>query len=115
LVFALPGNPVSVAVTFSLFARPAVEALLGARPARQLGPQARLERPVRRNTLRDQAIRVTLELREGELVATPTGKQDSHLLTSLVRADSLALIPSGDGELPAGSAVRLERLPGCQL
>ena len=115
LVFALPGNPVSVAVTFSLFARPAVEALLGARRSRRLRPQARLARPVRRNTVRDQAIRVTLELRAGELVATPTGKQDSHMLTSLVRADSLALIPSGDGELPAGSAVRLEPLPGCQL
>ena len=112
LVFALPGNPVSAAVTFSLFARPAVEALLGLTPAKQLRRRARLATDVRRNPARDQAIRVELELDADQLVARPTGKQDSHLVTSLVRADSLALIPRGDGALPAGAVVELEPLPG---
>lgn len=115
LVFALPGNPVSVAVTFSLFAAPAIDALLGLRPAKRLRRRARLATDARRNPGRDQAIRVTLELDgDDQLVARPTGKQDSHLVTSLVRADSLALIPRGDGALPAGSIVELEPLPGAR-
>jgi molybdopterin molybdotransferase len=112
LVFALPGNPVSVAVTFALFVAPAIDALLGARPARRLGRRARLRSEVRRNPVRDMAIRVRLELEGDELVALPTGKQDSHLITSLARADSLALIPRGEGALPTGASVALEPLPG---
>jgi molybdopterin molybdotransferase len=112
LVLALPGNPVSVAVTFGLFAAPAIDALLGATPRTPLLNRARLAVDVRRNGARDQAIRVTLDLRESGMVATPTGAQGSHLLTSLVRADSLALIPRGDGALPAGTPVALIPLPG---
>jgi molybdopterin molybdotransferase len=111
LVFALPGNPASAAVTFSLFARPALEALQGARPERELLTRARLAGAVRRKSGRDQAIRVRLETGEDGLLAHPTGAQDSHLLTSLVRADALAIIPLGDGPLPAGSEVRLLPLP----
>ena len=43
--------------------------------------------------------------------ATPTGPQDSHVLTSMLGADALALVPRGEGELPAGSEVEVERLP----
>ncbi len=112
LVFALPGNPVSVAVTFSLFVAPAIEALLGARPTTALFNQASLAVDVRRNGTRDQAIRVELAVRDGALVAAPSGAQGSHLLTSLLRADALALIPCGEGALPAGTIVELAPLPG---
>lgn len=111
LVFALPGNPVSVAVTFTLFVRPAIEALLGARPERTILQTARLATDVRRNGKREQAIRVMLETHEDQLLATPTGPQASHMLTSLARADALALIPRGAGMLPAGTIVSLELLP----
>ena len=46
----------------------------------------------------------------GTLTAHPTGPQGSHMLSSLLGADALALIPSGDGELAAGEPVELERL-----
>jgi molybdopterin molybdotransferase len=111
LVFALPGNPVSTAVTFSLFARPALDALLGAAPERAPADQARLDADARRSPGRDQAIRVRLRSVDGELRATSTGAQDSHLYTSLLAADALAIIPRGEGVLPAGSAVRLEPPP----
>jgi molybdopterin molybdotransferase len=112
LVFALPGNPVSVAVTFALFVAPAIDALLGLERRRPLLHRARLKDAVRRNPIRDQAIRVKLELNGDELLAAPAGRQDSHLLTSLARADSLALIPRGEGMLGAGAIVELEPLPG---
>ncbi len=111
LVFALPGNPVSAAVTFALFAQPALDALLGARPARQILTAARVTVDVRRNPARDQAIRVTLALDGLELTAAPAGAQESHLITSLTRADALAIIPQGDGWLAAGTTVGLAPLP----
>ena len=112
LVFALPGNPVSAAVTFSLFTRPALEALLGLAPRTPVLRAARLGSPVKRNPGRDQAIRVRLETHDDEVLAFPTGAQDSHLFSSLLGADSLAIIPRGDGLLDTGVSVRLEPLPG---
>lgn len=106
LVFGLPGNPVSAAVTFSLFVAPALGALQqrGGEP----GPrQAALGAAVPRNPRREQAVRVRLERRGEETLAVPNGPQGSHVITSLVGADALALIPVGQGDLPAGSTVDL--------
>lgn len=112
LVFGLPGNPVSAAVTFSLFSAPALAALQGATVAAITAGEAVLGESVRRNRRRDQAIRVRLERRDGATVAVPNGPQDSHALTSLLGADALALIPSGEGSLEAGTRVALAAPPG---
>ena len=66
---------------------------------------------VRRNPDREQAMRVRLERENGRLVATPNGPQASHIVTSLLGADALALVPAGVGELEAGATVALEPLP----
>ena len=111
LVFGLPGNPVSAAVTFVLFVLPALAALQGAAhpvPARREGV---LGEDVPRNRHREQAIRVRIEQRNGRPVVSPTGPQPSHYITSLLGADALALIPAGEGIQPAGSPVALEPLP----
>jgi molybdopterin molybdotransferase len=55
-------------------------------------------------------VRVRLQRRSGQLVATPTGPQGSHIVTSLLGADALAVIPAGHGELEAGATVALEPL-----
>jgi molybdopterin molybdotransferase len=112
LVFGLPGNPVSAVVTFSLFVSPALAALQGAHPVRGHEGTAVLGVEVRRNPRREQAIRVRLERGDGPPVATPNGPQGSHVLTSLIGADALAMIPAGEGALPAGSPVALEPLAG---
>ncbi len=111
LVFGLPGNPVSVAVTFSLFARPAVDALLGALPQHAPIAEARLGVAVNRDPARDQAIRVSLEMRDGVPVVLPAGAQDSHLFSSLLRADCLAIVERGEGQLEPGETVPLAPLP----
>ena len=59
-----------------------------------------------RNPRRDECVRVTL--REG--VATPTGPQGSHVLTSMLGADGLAVVPAGEGRLPTGTEVAVELL-----
>jgi molybdopterin molybdotransferase len=110
LVFGLPGNPVSAFVTFSLFARPALHALQGATEDHPLDTEAVLATAVRRNPGREMAIRVRLERMDGRTVALPNGPQASHIVTSLLGADALALIPAGEGEAPAGTRVRLQPL-----
>lgn len=109
LVFGLPGNPVSAAVTFSLFVAPALAALQGLSPSQAAG-DAVLGTEVPRNRRREQALRVRLERRDGITVAVPNGPQGSHVITSLVGADALALIPPGEGSLAAGAPVALAPL-----
>jgi molybdopterin molybdotransferase len=109
LVFGLPGNPVSAMVTFQLFARPALAALQGADPAPR-SASATLDEPVRRNPGREEAVRVRLRHTDDGLHALTTGEQGSHMLTSMLGADALALVASGDGELAAGERVEVQFL-----
>ncbi len=110
LVFGLPGNPVSAVVTFSLFVAPALAAMQGASRRRALEPEAVLGVDVKRNPRREQAVRVLLRRGDGPPVATPNGAQGSHILSSLIGADALAMIPAGEGAAPAGTVVALEEL-----
>jgi molybdopterin molybdotransferase len=109
LAFGLPGNPVSAMVTFQLFARPALAALQGAAPD---APRttAVLAHPVARNPRREEAVRVRLRHTDQGLEAETTGEQGSHMLTSMLGADGLAMIAPGDGELAAGERVEVELL-----
>jgi molybdopterin molybdotransferase len=109
LVFGLPGNPVSAMVTFHLFARPALRAMQGAAPAEERAT-ALLDQPMRRNPRREQAVRVRLRSDGDGWHASPTGEQGSHMLTSMLGARALALIPSGEGELARGDRVEVELL-----
>ena len=110
LVFGLPGNPVSAVVTFSLFVAPALAALLGSPPTAPPDATAILGASVKRNREREQAVRVHLARADGVTTATPTGPQDSHIVTSLLGADALALIPPSESPLPVGSEVALAYL-----
>jgi molybdopterin molybdotransferase len=110
LAFGLPGNPVSAMVTFQLFVRPALAALQGADPS-ITRTAARLDQPVARLARREQAVRVRLVAGEDGWRAAPTkGAQGSHVLTSMLGADALALIAPGEDEAPAGELVEVELL-----
>jgi molybdopterin molybdotransferase len=111
LVFGLPGNPVSAMVTFQLFARPALRALQG---AEALPPPltAVLDEPLRRNPGRDQMVRCALSAQDDGWHAVSTGPQGSHVLTSMLGADALALVPRGEGEISEGERIRIEPLNG---
>jgi molybdopterin molybdotransferase len=102
---------VSAMVTFQLFARPALAALQGAAPDARRA-MAKLEGPIARNPEREQAVRVNLlQSRDNGFLASPTkGAQGSHVLTSMVGADGLALIAPGEGDAPAGERVVVELL-----
>jgi molybdopterin molybdotransferase len=110
LIVGLPGNPVSAVVCFLLLARPAILAMQGLAPDRHR-TRAVLDGGYAKRPGRMHAVRCTLELREDGWHARPTGEQASHILTSMLGADALALIPAASGPVKAGETVEVELLP----
>lgn len=114
-LFGLPGNPVSVFVTFELFVRPVLRLLAGHprafdRPVRV----ARLAEPMRGSAGRLNLTRVVLAQdpdRPDGVVARSSGGQDSYMLASLAAANALAFLPP-DADLPAGAEVVVWELRG---
>jgi molybdopterin molybdotransferase len=109
LVFGLPGNPVSAMVTFTLLVRPALMALSGGQPERRR-TTARLDRDYEKSPGRAHAVRCRLELREDGWHAQPAERHGSHILTSMLGADALAIIPTASGDMGAGERVEIELL-----
>ena len=105
--FGLPGNPVSAMVTFQLFARPALRALQGADPS-ATRTVARLDGPIAANGDRDQAVRCRLRVADDGWHAEPTGPQGSHVMSSMLGAAALAVVPAGDRDLAPGDTVAIE-------
>jgi molybdopterin molybdotransferase len=107
--FGLPGNPVSAMVTFQLFARPALRALQGADPA-VTRSSAVLDGPIAANSERDQAVRCRLRMSDDGWHAEPTGPQGSHVMSSMLGAAALAIVPAGEQDLGPGERVVIELL-----
>jgi molybdopterin molybdotransferase len=110
LVFGLPGNPVSAMVTFLLFVRPAIRAMLGASPTHADRATAVLDSDYPKQPGRAHVVRCRLELSDDGWHATPTKDQGSHVLTSMLGADALAIIPTTSGTVRAGERVEIELL-----
>jgi molybdopterin molybdotransferase len=107
LVFGLPGNPVSAMVVFLLLVRPALCALLGTAPGRHRA-KAVLDEAYEKRPGRAHAVRCRLELRDDGWHARPTGAQGSHVLSSMLGVDALALIPARSAGAQAGEVVEIE-------
>ncbi|MBK8987851.1 MAG: molybdopterin molybdotransferase MoeA [Chloroflexi bacterium] len=102
----LPGNPVSALVSFERFARAAIL---------KMGGHTRLDRPQLTVVLQDAIhsdgresyIRAVVARSEaGGYSATTTGSQGSHVMTSLVKANALLIVPEGVTFVPPGEHLR---------
>jgi molybdopterin molybdotransferase len=110
LVFGLPGNPVSAMVTFHLFAKPALRALVGLDPLAGR-THAVLAAAYCKKPGKAHYLRCRLELTDaGRRAHLTRESQGSHVLTSMLGADALAAIPADAGELAAGDRVAVELL-----
>ena len=105
LVFNLPGNPVSVLVTFELFVRPAVNALLGAGDPLPAFQHGTLAAPVRRNPRRDELLRAVATRDNAGVALEPLAGQESHMIVRAGQATALVLVEAGEGELAPGGTV----------
>jgi molybdenum cofactor synthesis domain-containing protein len=113
LVFGLPGNPVSVSVTFNLFARTALRAMQGCKDAAMREEWAVLERGVKGAVERASYLPAQLQTNtEGQLLAQPLKWGGSSDFVAFARATALVHVPEGVRSLDAGTKVRVVRLPG---
>ncbi len=109
-VFSLPGNPVSSLLTFEEFVRPALLKMMGhPRCLRPLVP-AVLQQDVPKKTGRVAFLRVRLRDRGGQLVAWPSGNQETGILKTQILADGIAVVPADQGHLSAGMPVQVQVL-----
>ncbi len=114
LFFGLPGNPVSAVVTFHQFVQAALLKRMGMNPL----PQPLQLRAYTRERLHKVPGRA--EFQRGWLSWEPegftvrgSGSQESHLLSSLTKANCYIVLPAEQGDIPAGSQVLVQPLGGC--
>jgi molybdenum cofactor synthesis domain-containing protein len=119
LLFGLPGNPVSTAVTFQLFVRPALRRLSGGATVGLADDRGVLAEPVSKSQGRRAYIRVVVDRdpggrvrrdEQGRVIARLAGGQGSHVLSALAAADALAVVPEDVGGLDAGAEVEIHWL-----
>jgi molybdenum cofactor synthesis domain len=98
----LPGNPVSSMVTFEQFARPAILKMMGKKNLAKPSIQAVIEDDVINTDGRRLFTRVVVTRRDGQYYAHVTGPQGSGILTSMAKADGLAIIPENTEGVKVG-------------
>ena len=116
-LFGLPGNPVSAMVCFELFVRPALMRMMGREDRKRPRIEVYFEDDVKNQFGRMHAMRVSLERTQRGWLARSVGAQGSGLVSSLTRADALALVGPESGGVRAGDPVeaivlREEKLVG---
>jgi molybdopterin molybdotransferase len=104
-VVTLPGNPVSAAISFEIFVRPALLAAAGHRVVARPNPRGALATDVTAPPGRRQYRRGHYEPGTGRVA--PVGGPGSHLLASLSAANCLFVVPEEAAALSAGTEVEI--------
>jgi molybdenum cofactor synthesis domain-containing protein len=113
LVFGLPGNPVSVAVTFNLFARTALRVMQGSKQPALVVETAVLSRDLKGSVERESYLPAVLRTDDkGTLLAEPLKWGGSSDFVAFARATALVNVPAGVKTMKAGGCVAIVRLPG---
>ena len=106
-LLGLPGNPVSAMVAFEMFARPAILTMLGRTRLPRPMVEGVLTAPIHNADGRRVYARVEVERQNNAYYATPCGPQGSNILTSMSRANGLAICPENISTKRAGDRVRI--------
>jgi len=106
----LPGNPVSSMITFEQFARPAILKMMGKKILAKPTIRAIIEDDIADAGERRVFARVMVTKRGGQYYASLTGPQGSGILTSMVRANGVAVIPESSKGVKAGDMVEVQML-----
>ncbi len=109
-IIGLPGNPVSAFVSFEVFARPVIRSLQGRRDVQRPVVVATAAETLRSSPNKRSYLRVRLARDGAGWLARPTGPQGSHVVSSIARADGLAVIDEDVSEVPAGGQVNVRLL-----
>lgn len=110
--FGLPGNPVSVMVTFYQFVRDALLRLQGRSPEPLPTFAVRCTAPLKKAPGRTEFQRGVLRCEDGDWVVAPTGEQGSGILSSMSRANCFIVLDQARGRVEAGETVRVQPFEG---
>jgi putative molybdopterin biosynthesis protein len=105
-IIGVPGYPVSAALTVDIFVEPLIAQWLGRRPIEPVTATATLTRKIVSPSGDDDFVRVVVGKVDEKLLAAPLSR-GAGVITSLVQADGLALIPRGVQGVEAGEPVRV--------
>ena len=106
----LPGNPVSAVVAFEQFGRAAIRKMMGKPNLGRPTVEAILDEPIHNTDSRRVFARAVVTKQGGEYHARLTGDQGSNLLTSMARANALAICPEDIPRKDAGEMVVVQML-----
>lgn len=109
-VFGLPGNPVSSTITFEEFVRPAILRMQQAKNLFRPQVLAILTKGLRKKKGFRYFVRAKIENKNGVFYASATGPQGSGIISSLVLADGIIVIPEDIAVLKKGQAVYVQLL-----
>jgi len=107
-VFGLPGNPVSVMVSFEEFVRPAILKMSGFKNLFRPSVKAVLKEGLQKKAGFRHFLRAVVELKEGKYYVVTTGEQGSGILKSMVMANGLIVLPEDVTSLMAGDEVTVQ-------
>ena len=107
-LFGLPGNPVSVMVSFEQFVRPAILKMSGFTNLFRPAVRAVLKEGLQKKAGFRHFLRAVVELKEGKYYAVTTGEQGSGILKSMVMANGLIVLPEEVTSLIAGDEVTVQ-------
>ena len=110
LHLGLPGNPVSSMVTFEQFARPAMFKMMGRNDIEKETIQAIMDDDVKNSDGRRIYLRVIVSKKDDAYHARITGPQGSGVLTSMAKANGLAIVPENTSGVKAGDIVKVQIL-----
>ena len=103
----LSGNPVSAMVSFELFVRPALRKMQGHSAFFRRTVTVTLEEDVKIGAKLMHFLRATVtRSQNGELMARLTGIQSSGVLTSMVKANALLIVPETSPKVPKGAQLK---------
>ncbi len=109
LYLGLPGNPVSVMVTFYQLAKPAIEKLSGLQPREPLLIRALCMATIKNKAGRREFLRGVLSRDEtGRYIVSKTGHQGSGILSSMTQANCFIVVPEDSELIEAGSQVDVQ-------
>ena len=106
----LPGNPVSSMITFEQFARPAILKMMGKKTLAKPTIRAIIDDDIADTDGRRLFARVKVTKLGGQYHASVTGPQGSGILTSMAKANGLAIIPKNSQGVKAGDTVEVQML-----
>jgi len=112
--FGLPGNPVSVMVTFYQFVRDALMILQGRTNVEPVPTfKAALAAPIRKAPGRTEFQRgILARAADGSWTVRTTGDQGSGILSSMSQANCFIVLPAEAGNVAAGASVDVQLLEG---